>query len=244
MSLRYVEQKLHCRETGEFEGSTHRLAIPSRFDMLTVDPHLTYRCPSSFVQATISSTTPSGKISLVQDTVKEQYIDDESSINRWSFTPAHAETELPDQGELQVLFMYECQPSLEGRGDAVATLLVFWPGQIEPTRHELRLSKFTGESYIEAFRNELNRDYCFDHYSRTDPSISTREHAMKAMLINLNRLPPRTMALGRRIDIHMSRQPSGRWHLVGYTLYKDSTRYDEVYFWRPGGRCRSIESLE
>jgi hypothetical protein len=157
--------------------------------MLTVDPQLTYRYPSSFVQVSISSTTDTGKISLVQQTVKEQYIDDESSINRWSFTPAHAETELPDQGELQVLFMYECQPSLEGRADAVATLLVFWPGQIEPTRHELRLSKFTGESYIEAFRNELNRDYCFDRYSRTDPKISTKEHAMKAMLINLNRLP-------------------------------------------------------
>jgi hypothetical protein len=239
-----VERKLHCRDTGDLEGSTHRLAIPSRFDMLTVDPQLTYRCPSSFVQATISSTTDCGKISLVQQTVKEIYIDDESSINRWSFTPAHVETELPEQEEIQVLFMYECKPSAQGRDDAVATLLVFWPGQIEPTRHELRLSKFAGESYVEAFRNELNRDYCFNRYSRTDPNISGKEHAMKAMLLNLNRLPRKTMALGRRIDIHMSRRPSGRWHLDGYTFYKDSTRYDEVYFWRPGGRCRPIESLE
>ncbi|KAG7530927.1 hypothetical protein FFLO_04705 [Filobasidium floriforme] len=137
------------------------------------DPQSTYRCSSSFVQASISSTTDSGKTSLVQETVKEQYIDDESSINLWSFTPAHVETELPDQEELQVLFMYECKPSAQGRDDAVAALLVFWPGQIEPTRHELRLSKFAGESYVEAFRNELNRDYCFNRYSRTDPNISS-----------------------------------------------------------------------
>ncbi|KAH8084253.1 hypothetical protein HD553DRAFT_324360 [Filobasidium floriforme] len=138
----------------------------------TFDPQLTYRCPSSFIQASISSIIDSEKILSVQETVTEQYNDDESSINRWSFTPAHVETELPDREGLQVLFMYECKPSLEGRDDAVAALLVFWPGQIEPTRHELRLSKFAGESYVEAFRNELNRDYCFDRYSRNDPKIS------------------------------------------------------------------------